>query len=88
MGCHSLLQGIFLPQGWNLCLPSPALAGGFFITSATWEAQEGGGGAVKKTVGGTREEGVRVMGQRRDGATAPRSLGMIQLQHRGPGGGQ
>ena len=27
-------------QGWNLCLLplSPALAGGFFTTSATWEA--------------------------------------------------
>ena len=23
---------------WNLCLMSPALAGGFFTTSATWEA--------------------------------------------------
>ena len=27
MGCHFLLQGIFLTQGLNL---SPALAGGFF----------------------------------------------------------
>ena len=37
-GCHSLLQGIVPTQGSNLCLTSPALAGGFFTTSATWEA--------------------------------------------------
>ena len=39
MGHHALLQGIFLTQGLNprlLC--SLALAGGFFPTSATWEA--------------------------------------------------
>ena len=40
MGCHALLQGIFPTQGSN---PKPAsiisaLAGGFFTTSATWEA--------------------------------------------------
>ena len=35
--CHFLLQGIFLTPGWNPHL-SPALAGGFFTTSATWEA--------------------------------------------------
>ena len=29
VGCHFLLQGIFLMQGLNLC---PALAGGFFTT--------------------------------------------------------
>ena len=34
---HSLLQGIFPTQGSNLSLTSPALAGGFFTTSATWE---------------------------------------------------
>ena len=39
MGCLFLLQGIFLTQGLNLCLISPALAGGFFTTSITWEAQ-------------------------------------------------
>ena len=33
-----LLQGIFLTQGWNLRLMSPALAGGFFTIIATWEA--------------------------------------------------
>ena len=39
-GCHALLQGIFLTQGWNEpeSLTSPALAGGFFTPSATWEA--------------------------------------------------
>ena len=34
MGCHALLRGIFLTQG---SLASPALAGGFFTTSTTWE---------------------------------------------------
>ena len=39
VGCHTLLQGIFPTQGSNLCLLClPALAGGFFTTSATWEA--------------------------------------------------
>ena len=32
VGCHFLLQGIFLNQGWNP-LASPALAGGFFTTA-------------------------------------------------------
>ena len=33
VGCHFLLQGIFLTQGWNpSLLHSPALAGGFFTT--------------------------------------------------------
>ena len=36
VGCHALLQGIFSTHGLNpYC---PALAGGFFTTSATWEA--------------------------------------------------
>ena len=39
MGCHALLQGIFLTQGIEpTSLKSPALAGGFFTTNATWEA--------------------------------------------------
>ena len=38
VGCHALLQGIFPTQGSNLQLMSPALAGGFFTSSATWEA--------------------------------------------------
>ena len=38
MGCHFLLQGTFLTQGLNLSLASPSLTGGFFTTSATWEA--------------------------------------------------
>ena len=39
VGCHVLLQGIFLTQGWNSCLLClPALAGGFFTSSTTWEA--------------------------------------------------
>ena len=54
VGCHALLQKIFLTQGSNLCLSSfmsPALASGFFITSTTWEAlflTSGGGGFVAK----------------------------------------
>ena len=35
VGCQALLQGIFLTR----ISVSPALAGGFFTTSATWEAQ-------------------------------------------------
>ena len=38
MGCHALLQWIFLTQGSNPCLTFHALSGRFFITSATWEA--------------------------------------------------
>ena len=36
--CYAILQGIFPTQGLNQHLISPALAGGFFTTSATWEA--------------------------------------------------
>ena len=39
--CQVLLQGIFPTQGSNLSLMSPALAGGFFTTSAPWEALKG-----------------------------------------------
>ena len=40
VGCHALLQGIFLTQGSNLhLLMTLALAGGFFTASATWEAR-------------------------------------------------
>ena len=39
VGCHALLQGIFLTQDSNPHLNSPALEGGFFTISATWEAQ-------------------------------------------------
>ena len=35
MGCHFLLQGLFLTQGLNASPSSPALAGAFF----TWEVQ-------------------------------------------------
>ena len=35
VGCHALLQGIFLTEGLNLSPASPALASGFCITSAT-----------------------------------------------------
>ena len=38
MGCHVLLQGIFLIQGLNPHLIPPALAGRFSITSTTWKA--------------------------------------------------
>ena len=36
--CHFLLQRIFQTLGSNPCLASPALAGGSFSTSTTWEA--------------------------------------------------
>ena len=38
-GFPALFQGIFLTQGSSM---SPALAGGFFATSTTWEAQTSG----------------------------------------------
>ena len=39
MGCHALLQGIFLTQGLNQLPPAtPALAGRLFTTSTTWAA--------------------------------------------------
>ena len=38
VGFHSLFQGIF-PRDQTRVLASPALAGGFFTSSATWEAQ-------------------------------------------------
>ena len=37
MGCHFLLQGIVLIEPGSVT--SPVLAGGFFTTSSTWEAQ-------------------------------------------------
>ena len=39
MGCHFLTPGA-LPETWiePTLLVSPALAGGFFATTATWEA--------------------------------------------------
>ena len=41
VGCHALLQGILLTQVSNLCLLHlPALVGGFFSTTITWEAQD------------------------------------------------
>ena len=40
VGCHALLQGIFPTQGSNPFLPSPALAGGFFTTSATFYRED------------------------------------------------
>ena len=39
VGCYFLFQAIFPTQELNLHLLSPALAGRFFTTSATWEAQ-------------------------------------------------
>ena len=41
MGCHFLLQGNLPDPGSEPVTPvSPALAGRFFTTSATWETQE------------------------------------------------
>ena len=46
--CHALLQRIFLTQGLNpSLLLSPVLAGGFFTTNATWEAQGKGFSSVQ-----------------------------------------
>ena len=40
VGFHAVFQGIFPTQRWNPHLISPALAGRFFITSATWGCTE------------------------------------------------
>ena len=55
-GLHVLLQGIFMTQGSNphlLSLASPALAGGFFTTSATWEAIKASGALVSSLARGS-----------------------------------
>ena len=60
VGCHALLQGIFLSQGSNVgLLHLPALAGRFFTTGATWEALYNlspciicGGGSKQRGEGG------------------------------------
>ena len=42
VGCHALLQGIFQTQRTEpASSASPALAGRFFTTTTTWEAQIG-----------------------------------------------
>ena len=39
VGCHALLEGIFPTRRLNAAsLTSPVEAGGFFTTTATWEA--------------------------------------------------
>ena len=44
VGCHALLQGIFPTQGVeSASLMSPALAGGFYTISTTWEAHNKAG---------------------------------------------
>ena len=50
VGCHSLVQGIFWTQGLNACCMIPALVGGFFTSSTTWEALLTGQGTVKPNV--------------------------------------
>ena len=40
VGCHALLQRIFWIQASNSSLMSPALAGGFFATSAIWDTSK------------------------------------------------
>ena len=51
VGCHALLQGIFPTQEFEpTSLMSPALAGGFFTTSTTWEAHLGENTSVIKII--------------------------------------
>ena len=45
VGYHSVLQGIFLTLGWNLCFFS-ALVGGFFTHWATWGWKEMASGVL------------------------------------------
>ena len=51
MGCHFLLQRIFLTQRSILCLMFPELAESFFTTSATWEAQAVSKGVFRGSCG-------------------------------------
>ena len=37
VGCHFLLQRIFLTQGSNMCLHISCIAGGFFTTEPLWK---------------------------------------------------
>ena len=55
------------PDAWTepVSLMSPALAGGFFTTSTTWEAQSGGGNSVfwKAAQVNLRSSQARISGQ-------------------------
>ena len=52
VGCHALLQRIFQgPRIKPSSLISPALAGGFLTTSATWEAPTIQGGRINQEFG-------------------------------------
>ena len=56
VGCHALLQGIFLTQESNLCLLHiPALAGRFFTTSATGGALSFCFVCIKSTYGSVKK---------------------------------
>ena len=44
VGCHFLLQGIFLTQGWNLHLLRPSIAGGFFTAEPSEKQRRDVGG--------------------------------------------
>ena len=47
MGCHFLLQGIFLTQGFEpSSLVSPVLAGGFFTTNTNWGALDSNSSSI------------------------------------------
>ena len=48
VGSHALLQGIFQTLGSNPHLMSPASAGGFFATSASWEVPQTLWGTFKR----------------------------------------
>ena len=47
-GCHFLLQGIFPTQGSNLVSCVSYIAGGFFLTKATWEASSEQGTQIRR----------------------------------------
>ena len=61
VGCHFLLQGIFLIQRWDTSLMSPALAGKFFTTRATWEPHYTGSNFQKIFLLVTLERGIEVI---------------------------
>ena len=50
-GCHFLLQGIFPTQGSNLVSCVSCIAGGFFLTKATWETSSEQGTQIRRPPG-------------------------------------
>ena len=82
MDCHSLLQGIFPTEGWNLFLLSPPLAGRFFLVPPGNIHSHGG---REEAVGTTQPDGeahLRGTAQQSDGLLRPQAVGQEVGHHR------